>query len=187
MPDPRYAAPAAAGVLLLLLTGCGGSGESEAAPTPDTPRSATASPSVTADLFNPCDGLDAAVISTALGTPVRVETGTADNPRCALLPETEGGPTFEVSYMRFPAGLDEAWETMKLAEDSVTTPQVPGTDAARMVTNRTDAAYAVTAFIENGELIQSLNALALSPYDAAAVDAAVTEVLAQLSAGSAAF
>lgn len=193
MSDLRYAAPAAAGVLLLLLAGCGGAEDPEAAATPADPHTAAASssaagsPSADPELFNPCDSLDAAAVSARLGSPVRVSTGTADAPRCALLPEAEGGPTFEVSYMRFPAGLDKAWETMDLSEDAVTSPDVPGTEAARMVTNRTDGAYAVTAFIENGDLVQAVNALALAPYDTAAVDAAVAEVLAQLSAGSSRF
>lgn len=181
MPRPeRFAALA---VVLLLAAGCGGGGDPEPAATPSLPpgHGSVASPSDGATVFNPCDAVDAAAVSAALGAEVRVEKGTSTNVRCALLPAEEGKPTFELSYLWFDGGLAAAWETMQIPAGNVRNPDIPGADDARMVVNETPDAYAVSAFLQNGELIQTVNALALSPYDGPRVARAVETLLAQLS------
>ena len=192
MSRPRTRAVAAAvagGVLLLAGCSSGSSGSSSSASASASSSSASASSSPGADasagpVFNPCDGLDAAKVSRALGSAVRVEKGSADTPRCALLPAEEGDPTVEVNYSWFPGGLEAAWRTMGIEGERVRTPRIAGADDARVVVNRTDDAYAVSGFVQNGDLIQTVNALALAPYDAAKVDAAVAEVLTELSAAA---
>ena len=65
------------------------------------------------------------------------------------------------------------------------TPTIPGADDARVVVNQSPQAYAVSAFLQNGSLIQTVNALALPPYDGPAVLRAVELILTQLSAARA--
>lgn len=178
-PETLAAAAAAA---VLLLSGCGGESDPGASPTPASSTGADASASPTATPFNPCDALDAGAVSAALGDQVRVEKGSDTNVRCALLPVEEGRPTFELSYLWFDGGLAAAWETMELPAGEVRTPQIAGADDARLVVNASEQAYAVSAFLQNGKLIQTVNALALPPYDGAAVLRAVEVVLTQLSA-----
>jgi hypothetical protein len=182
--------------LAVLLTGCGGSSDASNASATPAPAGASASasgtasgaatgagsPSPSAAAFNPCHSLSAAKVSKALGTKVKINTGTADTPRCALLPVKKNGPTFELSYLWFDGGLDAAWKTMDVPAGTVTTPTVVGADDTRQVVQQTDAAYAVSAFLQNGKLIQSLNGLALAPYDAKRMERATAEILAELSA-----
>lgn len=190
MPRPeRSAARAPRAVLaavaaLLLFAGCGGE-DPEPSATPSLPagHAGVASPSGTATAFNPCDAVDADAVSAALGSPLRLERGTATNVRCSLLPAEEGKPTFELSYLWFDDGLAAAWETMEIPAGQVRTPRIPGADDARIVVNESAEAYAVSAFLQNGTLIQTVNALALAPYDGPRVDRAVETLLTQLSAG----
>jgi hypothetical protein len=131
---------------------------------------------------NPCDGVDAAAVSRALGWQLQKQTGTASSPRCALTPVKKGGPTFELSYLWFDQGLEAAWSTIQVPAGTVTRPRIPGADDARLVVNDSGSAYAVSAFLQNGDLIQTVNALALPPYDGTKVLRATKVLLAQLSA-----
>ncbi|WGL52734.1 DUF3558 family protein [Nocardioides sp. BP30] len=178
---------------VVLLAGCGGgaggSSSSDAATAAASGASSgAASPSASATpaaTFNPCDSLSAAKISAALGAKVTISRGTATTPRCALLPVKKGGPTFDMSYLFFDGGLDAAWKTLSdKPAGTVTEPTVPGADAAKLVVQRKKSGYVVSAFLQNGSLIQSLNGVALPPYDVKAMARATTEILAELSAGA---
>ncbi|MCA1981790.1 DUF3558 family protein [Nocardioides nematodiphilus] len=178
----------------LALAGCGGAADNGATsdPTPapasaSTPAtsSASSSASPTGKPFNPCDGLDVAAISQALGSPLKLATGTAAEPRCALLPKKHGDPTFELSYLWFDGGLDAAWQAITdKPAGAVTEPQIKGADATKLIVQRKKSGYLVSAFMQNGDLIQSLNGAALPPYDASAMQRATTAILTQLSAAA---
>ncbi|WP_244930521.1 hypothetical protein [Nocardioides sp. W7] len=163
-------------VVPLLLAGCGGGDEQDAASS--SSPSASAAP-----VWNPCDGLDVAGIEGALGARLTQEAGSADAPRCTLLPAVEGGAVVDANYLVFPAGLDAAWKQMGAPDDgSVTEPEIPGADAARMVADAGTEVLAVTGFVQDGELVQVVNAADPAPYDERAVTAAVRETMQQLSA-----
>jgi hypothetical protein len=174
------------GALLVALAAC-----STAERSTDSSASTSASPGGTSSAspsqptFNPCDGVDAAAVSSALGSDLKKETGTAGSPRCALLPVEKNGPTFELSYLWFDQGLESAWSTMQVPAGTVSRPRVAGADDARLVVNDSRSAYAVSAFLQNGKLIQTVNALALRPYDGPRVLRATKLLLAQLSAARA--
>lgn len=169
---------AAALVPLFALAGCGSSSPSAGPSAPGSPSSSASA----APTFNPCDGLDAKPVSRALGAKLTVTTGTADAPRCALLPVAKGGPTFELSYLWFDGGLDAAWKTMQIPTGTVSEPHVAGADDAREVAQQTSSALAVSAFLQNGSLIQSVNGLALAPYHPGRMRRAIDAILTQLSA-----
>lgn len=162
-------------VPLLLVAGCSGSdAEPEASPTSSTSA---------APLWNPCNGIDVATVQRVLGTKLRVDRGTEDSPRCALVPTTDGDAVIDVNYTVFTEGLDKAWDQMGAPDDgSVTEPDIAGADAARLVADAGSKALGVTGFLQNGALIQIVNAVDTTPYDRRAVVAAVREVLSQLSA-----
>ena len=182
-PERRRRTVLVAAAAALLLSACGGGGDPAADRTAEPEAGkATATPSATAAPFNPCDAIDAAAVSKALGSVVRVEKGTDTNVRCALLPAEKDKPTFELSYLWFDGGLDAAWQTMDLPAGKVLTPTIAGADDVRMVVNESPQAYAASAFLQNGSLIQTVNALALPPYDGKAVLRAVEVILTQLSA-----
>ncbi|MGZ4476550.1 MAG: DUF3558 family protein [Nocardioides sp.] len=188
--------------LALTLAGCGGAADNGATgdPTPapasaSTPATSSASPSASSSTspsasptgkpFNPCDGLDVAAISQALGSPLKLATGTAAEPRCALLPKKHGDPTFELSYLWFDGGLDAAWQAITdKPAGAVSEPQIKGADATKLIVQRKKSGYLVSAFMQNGDLIQSLNGAALPPYDARAMQRATTAILTQLSAAA---
>ncbi|MBO0842113.1 MAG: hypothetical protein J2O46_02930 [Nocardioides sp.] len=165
--------------VLALLGACGSSSTSHAAGKP------SASPTAAASKYNPCDKLDPAPVAKALGSGLKVNKGTAANPRCALLPTTTGGAAYELNYMQFKGTLDEAWKTMKVDKGTVTSPKIAGADSARLVVQQSDAAYVVTGFVQNGSLIQSFNSVDLKPYDGAAMQRAATALLTELSAEAA--
>jgi hypothetical protein len=64
----------------------------------------------------------------------------------------------------------------------VTQPTVRGADAARLVVNATKRAVFVTGFLQNGDLIQLVNASDLRPYDEQVLVAATRLVMGDLSA-----
>ena len=132
--------------------------------------------------FDPCDRLDPAPVARALGSGLKVDRGTTDAARCALLPVKKGGPTYELNYLWFAGGLDAAFKTMRIPAGTVTSPKVPGADSARLIVQQTPKAFYISAFVQNGDLIQSLNGLSLRPYDAGRMRQATAVLLAQLSA-----
>jgi hypothetical protein len=52
-----------------------------------------------------------------------------------------------------------------------------GADHARLVVSTRKEAVLVTGFVQTGDLIETVNAAALAPYDRAAVTAATTNVM----------
>jgi hypothetical protein len=74
---------------------------------------------------------------------------------------------------------------MQVPAGKVSRPRVPGADDTRLVVNDSGSAYAVSAFLQNGTLIQTVNALALAPYDGPRMLRATDVLLRQLSAARA--
>lgn len=177
----------AAAAAVLLLSGCSSDGDPAASTGPSTspstsPSSPEASPSAVEPAWNPCSGLRPAAISRALGTEVTIETGTVSTMRCALIPTVDGDPTLDVNYAWMGLPLDAMIDQMGVdAAATVTSPRIVEADGARLIVNRQDRALAVSGFVQNGDLIQTVNAFALAPYDAAAVVTATRVVLTQLS------
>ncbi|MFT4083790.1 MAG: hypothetical protein QM638_14505 [Nocardioides sp.] len=156
----------------------------------DATATASSSGQASEPAYDPCDSLDVAAVSKTLGQRVTMNRGTKKVSRCALLPVAENGPTFGLNYTWFAGGLDAAWKTMNIKAGTVTKPAVAGADSARLVVQRIDKkkrhSYAITGFIQNGELIQDVNLLAPAPYDAAKLRRATLLIMAQLSAGASA-
>lgn len=162
-------------VVALLLSGCGGGADSSA--------SSDSAAESTAPAWNPCGGLDVAPVEEILGEQLTLDSGTADSPRCALVPQAEGGAVVDANYVVFPEGLDAAWDQMGAPDDgSVTEPEIAGADDARVVASEGTEALGVTGFVQNGALIQVVNVVDTPPYDRKAAVAATREVMTQLSA-----
>jgi hypothetical protein len=174
VPDRRTAAGAVVlATALGALAGCGGDDEG---PPP-------AAPSSTQALWNPCDALGAGGLGRRLGATVVEDDGTATEPRCGFTPEAEGDPVVAATYQIFSAGLDEVWRTMGHSETAtVTRPRVAGADATRLVVEVDHAQLFVTGFVQNGDLIQTVNAIDPEPFDRARVSGAVVWALGRLSA-----
>ncbi len=173
MPDRRTAAWLVALALALPLAGCGGDDEGPppAAPTP------------TEALWNPCDALDAKEVGRELGATVTEDDGTPTAPRCAFTPELDGDPVVDANYQIFPEGLDEAWRTMGRPKGArVTRPRVPGADATRLVVDSDHAQLYVSGFVQNGDIIQTVDAVDPRPFDRARLSRAVVWALGELSA-----
>lgn len=154
------------------LTACSSDADPESNPTPPTPT----------DVWNPCDGLSADRVSDALGTDVRMETGSADAPRCAFLPKAQGGPVVTVTYTLAPGGLDAIWQTMgDIPGGQVTRPRLPHADAARLVVSSRRKLSAATGFVQNGGLVQVVNTADPRPFDEAAVVRVTMRVLRDLA------
>ncbi len=169
----RTAGPLVAGLVALLLTACsdtGGSALDQPAPTPTEP------------LFNPCAGLDVAGVSELLGTDLRMDAGTPASPTCSFTPAEEGGPALDANYLLLPGGLDEVFASMGgLDPDDVSTVAVPGADDARVVVDFDDRQLFVTGFVQDGDLIQTVDVVDPQPYDRARVVRAVRRLLVLLS------
>lgn len=158
--------------LPLLATGCGGDdGPPPAAPTP------------TQALWNPCDALDARSMGKALGGAVTERNGTPTAPECTFPPRHQGDPVLDANYMLFPDGLDAAFETMGRSKTAtVTSPRVRGADDTRVVVDVDHGQLYVSGFVQNGDLIQTVNAVDPKPYDRQRLVRAVTWTLGRLSA-----
>ena len=179
------AAYVVAPVLLLALGAC--SSTDAESPSADAPgHAAAADPSAAASAladtptWNPCADLSAGPVGRALGARVTKATGTADTPRCAFLPAAEGGPTLNVTYTWFDGGFERAWQSMGELDGTVREVDLSGADHARLVVSTRKEAVLVTGFVQTGDLIETVNAAALAPYDRAAVTAATTNVMATL-------
>jgi len=174
------AAYAVAPVLLLALGACsspGAPGSSPSAADADSAASALADTGT----WNPCADLAPGPVGRELGARVRKETGTVETPRCAFLPAEKGGPTLNVTYTWFPDGFEEAWRSMGELDGDVRDLDVPGADQARLVVSARRQAVLVTGFAQIGDLVETVNAAALAPYDEKAVVAATTRVMATLA------
>ena len=160
------------------LTACGGSSPSAQASAPPS-AAAPGLPTV-----QPCDALDAAAVSKALGSTVRVDKGTAASPVCFLRPDQPDGAAFDMNYQWFYVhGLEDYFRTAKLPAGKLSDIAIPGADAGKLIINAEKSAYHVTGYIQNGALVQSVNGVGASK-DAKRILAATKVILAQLSAGA---
>ena len=170
MGERRTAWLLAVAAVALLVTGCGDDGPPPAAPTP------------TEALWNPCDALDARDVARKLGAPVTEEDGTPTSPLCSFRPRAEGDPVVDARYRLFPAGLDEVWRTMGRPKTAaVTSPKVPGADDTRLVVDVDEENLYVSGFVQNGDLIQTVDAVDPKPFDRRRIARAVTWALGRLS------
>ena len=176
----HLAGMAGVSALLLPLAACSGT-DSQPGSQPDA-ASTSASADTTSDAtWNPCGDLSPGRIGRALGADVTRETGTDDTPRCAFLPVAKGGPTLNVTYVWYSGGFEKAWSGMGKIDGRVTDLDIAGADHARLVVNAGRKAVLVTAFLQTGDLIETVNAIGLKPYDRAAMVAATTGVLTELA------
>ena len=139
-------------------------------------------PTPTEPLFNPCGALDVTRVSALLGADLSLDAGTPAAPTCSLTPLEEGGPVLDANYLLFPEGLDAVFETMgDLDPDDVQSLRIKGADDARLVVDFDDRQLYVTGFVQDGDLIQTVDVVDPLPYDRAQVVAAVREILADFS------
>jgi uncharacterized protein DUF3558 len=165
---------AALGVALLALVGC-------SSDEPDQKPSAQESQAA-AVAWSPCDGLTAASVAELVGEPVNEVDGSADQPRCTFTPQRKGGAAYDLSYLWFDGGLDEALTAMGAAGSQLEAIDVPGADAARLVVDaQGEDGLLVTAFVQTDGLVQSVNAVQLAPYDEEAVVTATKALLGELA------
>jgi hypothetical protein len=155
----------------LLLAACS-SGESPDEPTGDE---------LVAVAWSPCDGVTAAEVSRIAGEPMVEQAGTTEQPRCVFTPETEGGPAFDVNYLWFDGGLDEALDSMGAASEQLRPVSVPGADAARIAVRERASGVLVSGFVQTEGLVQSVNAVQIAPYDKDAMVTSTTALLAALA------
>lgn len=148
----------------------------------EPPASDPAAAVPTTPLWNPCDGLSPEGVGEVLGAQVTMDAGRPAAPRCAFTPAEEGGAAIDANYVLFPAGLDEAWDTMGALDGTVTNPPIAGADDARMVVNVQEGSLLVTGFVQNADLIQVVNLVDPAPYDRAVGLRAVRQVMTDLSA-----
>lgn len=172
MADRRAAAWVLGLALPWVLVGCGGDDDPPpAAPTP------------TEALWNPCDALDATAVGREFGAALTEDDGTPTAPLCSFQPTTAGDPVVDANYQIYAAGLDKIFEELGGSETAtVATPKVRGADDARVVVDTDDDQLYVSGFVQNGELIQTVDAIDPAPYDRHRVVRAVTWVLVRLSA-----
>jgi hypothetical protein len=156
----------------LLLAGCGSDGGEK----PDF------SGSEKPVLWNPCHTLDPEWIKREFGVATTEETGTATAPECRFRPKLDGDPVITAEYRLFIGSLEDAWETMRQPEEAVvSTPDIAGADDARLVVNESKKQLSVTGFVEDGDLIQIVNLVDPSPYDAQRDERGVRRLLGLLS------
>jgi hypothetical protein len=159
---------------VLLLAACGG-GE-------DVDEGQTLPP--TEALWNPCNALDLAKVSTWLATEFHKDVGTLESPICTFTPTQDGDPVVNANYALVPSGLDAVFETMTVDPDDVRDLEVEGADAAKLVVDFDDRQLFVSGFVQNGDLIQTVDVVDPKPYDQAMVVRAVRGILAKFSAAT---
>jgi hypothetical protein len=157
-----------------LLAGCSGSSPS---PRPSDEQSQAADVA-----WNPCDGLSAATVGRVAGARVTMQTGTTDQPRCTFVPQARRGPAYDVSYLWFDGGLDEALDSMGAISSQLRSVSVPGASAARLAVRERGSGILVTGFVQTKGLVQSVNAVHLAPYDKDDFVTTVTGLMAVLAA-----
>lgn len=151
----------------------------------DEPTPRTALPTEAPARWNPCDGLDPAAVAESFGTTFSVVTGTDEEPRCSFSPREEGAPALDVNYQLYPGTMAELIDTFgTLAEGArtrVTGPDLASADDARIIVDVSDGTLAVTGLVQNGALVQVVNALDPSPFDRGLMTRGVRTVLAELA------
>lgn len=131
--------------------------------------------------WSPCDALPAASVSRLVGERVAQHTGTVSAPRCTFTPKRKGGAAYDVSYLWFDGGLDEALDAMGATGEQLKKVDIAGADAARLVVSAEKSGVLVTGFVQTEGLVQSVNAVQVKPYDEGAVVAGTTALLAALA------
>lgn len=145
---------------------CGGSSDGEAA-----------------EVFNPCDLLDAEALANAVDSSVVVDMGDSAAPQCTLVPAEDGKAVLDINYMQW-TNLADAWDSMDAAADlRYTSPDIG--DAARMVVQPYQEMLGVTGIVESGGKVFMVNALDPEPYSVKDLKAAVTLAMTQLADGAA--
>lgn len=132
--------------------------------------------------WSPCDALPAASVSKLVGEAVSQETGTESAPRCTFTPKEKGGAAYDVSYLWFDGGLDNALDAMGATGEQLRKIDVDGADAARLVVSSQKSGVLVTGFVQTEGLVQSVNAVQVKPYDEQQVVAGTKALLAELAA-----
>jgi hypothetical protein len=150
----RALVAAATAAALLGVAGCSGGGS-------DDPDSAD----IAALSWSPCDDLTAAAVGDLVGSPVKEHDGTETAPRCTFTPVEKGAPAYDVSYLWFDGGLDDALTAMGATGTQLEPIDIPGATAARMVVRPQKTGVVATAFVETDGLVQSVNAAQITPYD----------------------
>lgn len=161
-------------VLATTVAGCGGG--DDVGPKPSLP-------SETPALFNPCDGLDAARVTAAVGstTPLTESAGRPTAPECRFFPpKGSGQPAITVNYTLFSGTLQEYFARMGAANADVTTPRLPGADDARLVISAEKDQLYVTGFVQTGTLFQVINVVDPRPYDRARARQGTIDIMGDL-------
>lgn len=166
-------AAATAAVLTLSLSGC----------SDDPPRTPSAAESAAANVgWSPCDGLTAASVSRLVASPVAERTGTLTEPQCTFTPKRPGGAAYDVSYLWFDGGLDDALDALGARSAQLEPVEIDGAESAQMAVRTQRTGVLVTGFVQTEGLVQSVNAVQVRPYDEAAVVAGAKALLAELAA-----
>ena len=179
IPRPLVVLVSAA-LTAVLAAGCSSSSsgsDGEPATPPGHPSTAPA-------LWNPCDGLEPPQVARLFRTTFTVDAGTPSEPACRFTPAADGDVGLDVNYQIFAGSLEELFATFGTAQASteVTTVRVRGADDARLVVDTVDETLLVTGFVQNGRLVQVVNALDPDPAPRARVVAGVRALLTDLSA-----
>lgn len=135
-------------------------------------------------VWNPCAGLAVPALERAFGVGFTNEAGEPTAPRCTFTPTEEGGPALDANYMLFPAGLDAAWDAMGTLAGQTQDVEVAGADAARMVVKFAQGSLLATGFVQNGDLIQTVDVIDPQPYESSQVVRGVRSLLAEFSAAA---
>lgn len=160
MPEVRrwIALGVVAGLSATTMVGC--SGESGSAggaevESPDLPP-----------IYNPCDGLDFDAVQSELDVQLDVSEGTDRAPVCVFAPRNGDDPLVDVNYALFPGGLEQVIDQLGEAPRGarVLTPEIPGADDARIILNGGAVEGQVTGFVQNGDLVQTVNVVDPAPY-----------------------
>lgn len=141
-----------------------------------------APPSAAPATYNPCDGLVPEQVEATLGVDLTMDDGSENFTRCAFNPDLEGGPVLDANYSIFPDGLDAVFDSMSVDPEAVREVAVAGADAARIVVDSDGTQLFLSGFVQNGELIQTLDLVAPEPYDEQKLIRGVRLILGELSA-----
>lgn len=135
--------------------------------------------------WNPCDSLEVAEVSGWFGGSYAKDAGTPEALACTFTPDAEGAPVIDANYQLFDTGLDVLFDAMTgLDPDDVTDVRVPGADAAKVVVDFDDSQLFVSGFVQNDDLIQTVDVIDPLPYDRARVVRGVRSMLAEFSAAA---
>ena len=166
-------------LVAVLAAGCSSSPSSDGEPA-EPPGHPTTPPA----LWNPCDGLRPQQVAKLFRTTFTVDAGSPSSPACRFTPTADGDAALDVNYQIFVGDLEELFATFGTAKASieVATVEVPAADDARLVVDAVEDTLLVTGFVQNGRLVQVVNALDPAPYPRERVVAGVRALLTDLAA-----